>query len=661
MLWEQDRNGRVVRYGFDHLNRNIKEEWFSNGTSSTALNTLNFTLDLGSNLDRTQDAYHDYLFQQDNLNRVTVATQTISGLASAVELTYGYSLTGQRTKLAGKIGSQNDFLDQMQYDGMYRLTQVTRTGQSGGNAVSNTRVNFNYDKDAQLAWIFRYGSLTTTPAIATTRYLYDVAGRNDKIDHFRGYSNAANTKITGYDLNWDAADRLTAFLFTHTLFSAESVNAYGYDKRSQLVGADFASTSLVDEAYTYDHNGNRLTDHRGQTYSYGNGYNQLTNDSKYQYLYDNEGNRTRKNKLDASGNLITGTYEEFVWDHRNRLTQVKQYEAGNLVETVTYAYDSFNQLVRRTVALTPVGGPNTTKERFFVLDRTPTAGYAGSHATQSEQVLSDAVASPHDLGQTVLQFDSTATGIQVSHRYLWGPGVDLQLADEQLPNTNGDGDTRVIWPLVDHLGTVRDLVEYVTFAAGGSRTILQKHRTYDSFGNVLSEYNRGDFDGDGDFDATDIDMLFQFVAAGSFGQYNGVDVNGDGVINAADIDAFIWDVIGTVYGDANMDGVCDVSDLNVWNANKFQTGDFGWAQADFNGDNVVDTADWNIWNANKFTGTAGQLNTAVLDHIFGFTGRMFDEVTNLQNNLNRWYDPAVGRWVSEDPYAFQNLYYGTYT
>ncbi len=202
---------------------------------------------------------------------------------------------------------------------------------------------------------------------------------------------------------------------------------------------------------------------------------------------------------------------------------------------------------------------------------------------------------------------------------------------------------------MDHLGTVRDLVEYVSFAAGGSRTILQKHRTYDSFGNVLSEYNRGDFDGDGDFDATDIDMLFQFVAAGSFGQYNGVDVNGDGAINAADIDAFIWDVIGTVYGDADMDGVCDVSDLNVWNANKFQTGDFGWAQADFNGDNVVDTADWNIWNANKFTGTAGQLNTAVLDHIFGFTGRMFDEVTNLQNNLNRWYDAAVGRWVSEDP------------
>jgi RHS repeat-associated protein len=28
---------------------------------------------------------------------------------------------------------------------------------------------------------------------------------------------------------------------------------------------------------------------------------------------------------------------------------------------------------------------------------------------------------------------------------------------------------------------------------------------------------------------------------------------------------------------------------------------------------------------------------------------MFDEATGLQNNLNRWYDPKVGRWLSEDP------------
>jgi RHS repeat-associated protein len=46
--------------------------------------------------------------------------------------------------------------------------------------------------------------------------------------------------------------------------------------------------------------------------------------------------------------------------------------------------------------------------------------------------------------------------------------------------------------------------------------------------------------------------------------------------------------------------------------------------------------------------------------LFAFTGRYFDPNTSMQNNLNRWYDGAVGRWMSEDPIGFRkrdrNLY-----
>ena len=40
------------------------------------------------------------------------------------------------------------------------------------------------------------------------------------------------------------------------------------------------------------------------------------------------------------------------------------------------------------------------------------------------------------------------------------------------------------------------------------------------------------------------------------------------------------------------------------------------------------------------------------DCIFGYTGKMFDIVTELQWNINRWYDAGVGRWISEDPIEF---------
>jgi RHS repeat-associated protein len=49
-----------------------------------------------------------------------------------------------------------------------------------------------------------------------------------------------------------------------------------------------------------------------------------------------------------------------------------------------------------------------------------------------------------------------------------------------------------------------------------------------------------------------------------------------------------------------------------------------------------------------------------VDCLFGFTGRQFDQATGLQNNLNRWYDPQAGRWLSQDPMGFAagdaNLY-----
>ena len=49
-----------------------------------------------------------------------------------------------------------------------------------------------------------------------------------------------------------------------------------------------------------------------------------------------------------------------------------------------------------------------------------------------------------------------------------------------------------------------------------------------------------------------------------------------------------------------------------------------------------------------------------LDEAFAYTGRLFDKDTGLQNNLKRWYDPKIGRFISEDPSGFAgadaNLY-----
>ena len=56
----------------------------------------------------------------------------------------------------------------------------------------------------------------------------------------------------------------------------------------------------------------------------------------------------------------------------------------------------------------------------------------------------------------------------------------------------------------------------------------------------------------------------------------------------------------------------------------------------------------------------GNLTSGTNPLLFGFTGKAFDTDTDLQNNINRWYDATVGRWLSTDPIGFEgndtNLY-----
>lgn len=53
-----------------------------------------------------------------------------------------------------------------------------------------------------------------------------------------------------------------------------------------------------------------------------------------------------------------------------------------------------------------------------------------------------------------------------------------------------------------------------------------------------------------------------------------------------------------------------------------------------------------------FGNVTAETNT-VVDTAFGFTGKLFDDATAQQWNLNRWYDAKVGRWLTEDPIGFE--------
>jgi RHS repeat-associated protein len=282
----------------------------------------------------------------------------------------------------------------------------------------------NYNPLSQLSEIQRYADIAGTQLVGNTNYTYDALNRLTNLNH----SNST-TNLAFYNFVYDEASRITQ------IENIDGTTDYTYDKRSQLLGAEYSNTVVTDESYTYDKNGNRVSStQHGENYQTGTN-NRLLSDGVYNYEYDLSGNLIRRSEI------ATDAVREFEWDYRNRLVAVIDKNAdGNEIQRVEFTYDAMNRRIAKTV-----DGVVT----YFVYD--------------GDNVLLDFVDTDGVDGE----------GVPVlAQRYLHGAGVDQILAQE-------DGSGNVVWHLADHLGTIRDLVD--------SSGEVVNHLTYDSYGNVVAE------------------------------------------------------------------------------------------------------------------------------------------------------------------------------
>ena len=104
----------------------------------------------------------------------------------------------------------------------------------------------------------------------------------------------------------------------------------------------------------------------------------------------------------------------------------------------------------------------------------------------------------------------------------------------------------------------------------------------------------GDFDGDGQLTALDIDLLSDAVLAGD--NPSQFDLNDDSVVNQSDRDVWVNDLKFTYYGDADFDGEFNTTDfVAAFVGGKYEDGiaaNAGWASGDWNGDKEFDTTDF---------------------------------------------------------------------
>ncbi|MCA9215230.1 MAG: PEP-CTERM sorting domain-containing protein [Planctomycetales bacterium] len=100
----------------------------------------------------------------------------------------------------------------------------------------------------------------------------------------------------------------------------------------------------------------------------------------------------------------------------------------------------------------------------------------------------------------------------------------------------------------------------------------------------------GDFDGSGQRDVADLDLL----ATGMINGDASFDLDGDGDADYEDRRVWVEDLTNTFVGDANFDGQFNSSDfVTVFGAAKYETGQQAtWSEGDWNGDKEFDSSDF---------------------------------------------------------------------
>ena len=164
---------------------------------------------------------------------------------------------------------------------------------------------------------------------------------------------------------------------------------------------------------------------------------------------------------------------------------------------------------------------------------------------------------------------------------------------------------------------------------------------------VLGDFVSGDFEPDGTYDCSDVNLLTAAVADG----LNEVtfDLTGDGLVNVDDLDEWLA-VAGSanlpsgnpyLKADINLDGTVDGLDFIGWNTHKF-TANNAYCSGDVNADGFVDGNDFITWNQNKFQSAdalGANLNVA---HRPGF-GAVVPEPCGIVLAIMGWMLLAVRR------------------
>lgn len=570
---------------------------------------------------------------KDPLGRTTGFTYDLYGRletqvdASGSATRYGYDLMSKLTSLTDAKGETTSF----EYDSFSRLTKVTypeggsetltydaagrratRTDRRGitttysydnlgrvlGRTYSNGEpaVTFNYDPLGRLA--------AAASAVDTLSWTYDLAGQlvsehssraGTTISHT--YDEAGNptalglggSPLIGHSV--DDASRLTS------IARGSSVFTFSYDPADQRIG--LVMPNGVSTTYSYDL-ASRLVSVIATTGS--------TTVASHSYAYDDAGTRTQKTTPAFS--------EDYLYDDASRLTGINR--TGSMVGVSRYGYDRVgNRLLSQSDSAISTSSYNSRNQLSSVA--------AGGSLTIRGQVNEassvkvngqPARVLPGNLFEAELNATAGTNPFTVEAKDASGNTrtstfeVDVPSAAATFTyDSNGNMASRSEagvsttygWDAENRLKrVVRDGSEIARFAYDPLGRRVEKTTTSGTISYV--------YDG--------FDILQEISPVGSFVYIHGTGID-EPLARQDGSGALLY------YHADGLGSIVKMTD---------QAG------------SVTQTRQYDAW---------GNLEVSADQPGYGFTGREWDPETGLYYYRARYYDPKIGRFLSEDPIGFQ--------
>ncbi len=250
---------------------------------------------------------------------------------------------------------------------------------------------------------------------------------------------------------------------------------------------------------------------------------------------------------------------------------------------------------------------------------------------------------PKVISRAVLNYDAADTDANTQDEIVFGAwGTSANVAptlDDDVAVTDGrfvtidKGTGRVYFFDIDSGAAPNVVSDAYVFDLATGTLVYQELNAVNHFleRQGVSFFLRGDVNGDGVVNASDIDRLFAGVADPTLGGQvtsaigrEWYDLTGDALLTGVngDADELVEEILGTAYGDANLDGMVSGADFALLQNRFGQAG--GWADGDFNGNGTVNGADFallqNNFGFNAMGPVSGPVSSAVPEPTtFGLT------------------------------------------